>query len=188
MSERATVRYVLDNPFNQGSSTGMQLSDEAGQKISEACRAIQIILPFLAISSVIYLGVVFSEFEGPILLNKQPHRESLFFAGLAFFTATVLAPYFQRSMLAGGEENKTADQYAVSGAKKIQYSVTAASIVLVAAACINIAAFRTTKDAVNLVVVGLLLVAVLTRIPTQTGFRRLVDEFLSQRMGTDDPL
>lgn len=165
----------------------MQLSDEAGQKISESCRATQIILPFLAISSVIYLGVVFSEFDGPILLNKQPHRESLFFAGLAFFTATV-ARYFQRSMLAGVEENKTADQYAVSGAKKIQYSVTAASIVLVAAACINIAAFRTTKDAVNLVVVGLLLVAVLTRIPTQTAFRRLVDEFLSQRMGMDDPL
>lgn len=166
----------------------MQLSDEARQKISESCRAIQIILPLLAISSVIYLGVVFSTFDGPILLNKQPHRESLFFAGIAFFTATVGARYFQRSTLASGEEHKTAEQCAVSEARKIQYSVTAASIVLVAAAYINIAAFRATKDAVNLVVVALLLVAIITRVPTQTAFRRLVDEFLSQRMRTDDPL
>ena len=64
----------------------------------------------------------------------------------------------------------------------------AASSLLVVAAYINIVAFRSTKDAVNLVVVGLLLIAVLTRIPTQTTFRRLVDESVSQRMGTDDPL
>lgn len=166
----------------------MQLSDEATQKLTESCRAIQIILLLLAISSVIYLGVIFSAFDGLILLNKQPHRESLFLAGIAFFIATVIAPYFQRSMLAGGEQHKTADQQAVSGARKIQYSVIAASVVLVLAACINIAAFRNTKDVVNLVVAGLLLAAVLTRIPTQIAFRRLVDDFLSQQIGTDDPL
>ena len=54
----------------------MQLSDEATQKLTESCRAIQIILLLSAISSVIYLGVVFSAFDGLILLNKQPHRES----------------------------------------------------------------------------------------------------------------
>ena len=166
----------------------MQLSDEARQKITESCRTIQIILPFLAISSVIFLGITFSAFDGPILLNKQPHRESLFLAGMAFFTATVVAPYFQRTALAAGEQHKTADQQAISEARKIQYFVIAASSLLMVAAYINIVAFRSTKDAVNLVVVGLLLIAVLTRIPTQTTFRRLVDESVSQRMGTDDPL
>ena len=166
----------------------MQLSDKTRQKINELCRTIQIILPLLVIFSVIYLGVVFSAFEGPILLNKQPQRESLFLAGIAFFTATVAAPYFRRSMLAGDEQHRTADQHAVSGARNVQYSVITASVVLVVAACINIAAFRTTKDAVNFVVVGLLLVAVLTRIPTRTAFRRLVDETVSQRMKMDDPL
>lgn len=166
----------------------MQLSDETRQKISESCRTIQIILPLLAISSVIYLGVIFSAFEGPIHLNKQPQRESLFLAGIAFFTATIVAPYFQRRVLACGDRHKTADQYALGTARKIQYSVIAASVVLMVAASINIAAFRETKDAVNIVVVGLLLVAVLTRIPTQKAFRRLVDESIRQRMRTDDTL
>lgn len=171
--------------MKQGSYSGMQLSDKARQKITESCRTVQISLPFLAISSVIYLGITFSAFNGPILLNKQPHRESLFLAGMAFFTATVVAPYFQQIALKGGEHHKTVDQHAISAARKIQYFVIAASGVLVVAAYINIAAFRTTRDAVNLVVVGLLLIAVLTRIPTGTTFRRLVDESVSRRMGTD---
>ena len=166
----------------------MQLSDEARQQITESCRTIQFVLPFLTILSVIFLGITFSAFDGPILLNKQPYRKGLFLAGMAFFTATVVAPYFQRTALAGGEQHKTADQHAISEARKIQYFVIAASGLLIIATFINIAAFCTTKDAVNLVIVGLLLIAVLTRIPSRTTFGRLVDESVSQRMGTDDPL
>ena len=60
-------------------------------------------------------------------------------------------------------------------------------VVLVLAAYANIAAFRTTKDAVNLIVVGFLLVAILSRIPTQTRFRQQIDEFVGQRMGQTSP-
>ena len=165
----------------------MHLSDETSQKIIHSCRVIQLIIPFLAISSVVYLGVVFSDFVGPITLNERPNRESLFLAGMAFFTATGVAPYFQRIVLASGEQHNTADQHAVSAAKKIQGVVIAACVVLVLAAYANIAAFRSTKDAVNLIVAGFLLVAILSRIPTQTQFRRQIEEFVDQRMGQSSP-
>ena len=132
---------------------------------------------------MVFLGIVFSDFIGPITLNERPNRESLFLAGMAFFTATGVAPYFQRIVLASGEQDNTADQHAVSAAKKIQAVVIAACVVLVLAAYANIAAFRTTKDAVNLLVVGFLLAAILSRIPTQTRFRQQIDAFVRQRMG-----
>ena len=165
----------------------MHLSDETSQKIVNSCRVMQLTIPFLAISSVVFLGIVFLDFIGPITLNERPNRESLFLAGLAFFTATGVAPYFQRIVLAAGEQDNTADQHAASAAKKIQGVVIAACVVLVLAAYANIAAFRTTKDAVNLIVVGFLLVAILSRIPTQTRFRQQIDEFVGQRMGQTSP-
>lgn len=165
----------------------MHLSDETSQKIIHSCKVIQLIIPVLAISSVVFLGIVFSDFVGPITLNERPNRESLFLAGMAFFTATGVAPYFQRIVLASGEQHNTADQHAVSAAKKIQGVVIAACVVLVLAAYANIAAFRTTKDAVNLLVVGFLLVAILSRIPTQTRFRQQIDEFVGKRMGQTSP-
>ena len=40
----------------------MHLSDETSQKIIHSCRVTQLIIPFLAISSVVFLGIVFSDF------------------------------------------------------------------------------------------------------------------------------
>ena len=65
----------------------MNLSDDVSRKVVESCRVIQLVLPFLAIAALIFLGFVFSDFQGPMLTNKQPNQGSLFFAGVAFFLA-----------------------------------------------------------------------------------------------------
>ena len=44
----------------------MHLSDETSQKIIHSCKVIQLIIPVLAISCVVFLGIVFSDFVGPI--------------------------------------------------------------------------------------------------------------------------
>ena len=64
----------------------MNLSDDVSRKVVESCRVIQLVLPFLAIAALIFLGFVFSDFQGPMLTNKQPNQGSLFFAGVAFFS------------------------------------------------------------------------------------------------------
>ena len=63
----------------------MNLSDDVSRKVVESCRVIQLVLPFLAIAALIFLGFVFADFQGPMLTNKQPNQGSLFFAGVAFF-------------------------------------------------------------------------------------------------------
>lgn len=165
----------------------MHLSDETTLKIHSSCRVIQLVLPFLSISCLILLGFVFLDFSGPMVMNKQPDRGSLFLAGVAFFAATVLAPLYQRVALAKltNEQSKIAEQQPVAAAKIIQISVIAACSVLMAAAYINIWAFQTTKDVVHLVVLGFLLVGILCRMPTQTTFGQKIEEFLSQRSGAD---
>ena len=177
---------MLDNLFNKGLRS-MHLSKEITLKINNSCRIIQLVLPFLSISCLILLGFVFLDFSGPMVMNKQPGRGSLFLAGVAFFAATVLAPMCQRALLAKltNEKSNMAEQQAAAAARIMQFSVIAACLVLMVAACINIRSFQTTKDVVHLVVTGFLLIGILCRMPTQATYRQKIDEFLSQRIGTD---
>ena len=162
----------------------MNLSDDVSRKMVESCRVIQLVLPFLAIAAFIFLGFVFSDFQGPMLMNKQPNQGSLFFAGVTFFLATVVTPIIQRLLLTKlfRQRTNTAEQQAIGVTKILQLSVLAACVSLSLAAYININAFGTTKDVVHLVVVGFLLVAIVARIPSQTSFQHQVDRVLREQM------
>ena len=159
----------------------MNLFDDVSRKVVESCRVIQLVLPFLAIAALILLGFVFSDFQGPMLMNKQPNQGSLFFAGVTFFLATVITPIFQRLLLAklSQQPTKTVGQQTIRVARILQLSVLAACVILSLAAYVNISAFGTTKDVVHLIVVGFLLVAILARIPSQTSFQHQVDRVVS---------
>jgi len=185
-SKACYVGSMLDNLFNKGLKS-MHLSEEITLKINDSCRVIQLVLPFLTISCLILLGFVFLDFSGPMVMNKQPDRGSLFLAGVAFFAATVLAPMCQRVLLAKltNEKSNIAEQQVAAAARIMQVSVIAACLVLMVAACFNIRSFQTTKDVVHLVVTGFLLVGILCRMPTQATYRQKIDEFLSQRIGMD---
>ena len=161
----------------------MNLSDDVSRKVVESCRVIQLVLPFLAIAALIFLGFVFSDFQGPMLTNKQPNQGSLFFAGVAFL-ATVVTPISQRFLLTKLFQKQTNadEQQAIRVTKILQLTVLAACVFLSFAAYININNFGATKDVVHLVVVGFLLIAILARIPSQVSFRQQVDRVLCEQM------
>ena len=162
----------------------MNLSNDVSCKVVESCRVIQLVLPFLAIAALIFLGFVFSDFQGPMLTNKQPNQGSLFFAGVAFFLATVVTPISQRLLLTKlfQKQTNTDEQQAIRVTKILQLTVLAACVFLSLAAYANISAFGSTKDVVHLVVVGFLLIAILARIPSQVSFRQQLDRVLREQM------
>ena len=164
----------------------MNLSDDVSRKVVESCRVIQLVLPFLAIAALIFLGFVFSDFQGPMLMNKQPNQGSLFFAGVTFCLATVVTPIFQRLLLTKlfQQQTKITGQQTIRVARILQLSVLAACVILSLAAYSNISAFGTTKDVVHLIVTGFLLVAILVRIPSQASFQHQVERVLQEQLET----
>ena len=156
----------------------MYLSDETIQHNLDRCRSLQLVLPTLAISAVIYLGVVFSNLDGKLGLNQKPYPGPLFIAGCVFFVATVVGPLFLRKLLSSVPQSNLQDTLALNAGDKIFYMLLLSCGLLAAATFINIFAFSATQDAVHLVVACFLLVAIISRIPSQAGFKRYIQQFI----------
>ena len=156
----------------------LYLSDETIQHNSDRCRSLQLVLPALAILAVIYLGVVFLNLEGKTGLNQNPYPGPLFIAGCVFFVATVVGPLFLRKLLSSVPLSNLQDKLALNAGDKIFYMLLLSCGLLAAGAFINIFAFSATQDAVHLVVACFLLVGIITRIPTQPGFKRTIQHFI----------
>ena len=156
----------------------LYLSDETIQHNSDRCRSLQLVLPALAILAVIYLGVVFLNLEGKIGPNQKPYQGPLFIAGCVFFVATVVGPLVLRKLLSSVPQSNLQNKLALNAGDKIFYMLLLSCGLLAAATFINIFAFSATQDAVHLVVACFLLVGIITRIPTQPGFKRTIQHFI----------